>query len=123
MSLPHDRSRAPWSVLALLLSLFLIPILIPVAARAVVSGNTPAPQFVTVAGDLQSELGCPNDWMPDCADTHLAYDPVDDVWQGTFNVPSGSYQYKAALNNSWTENYGDHAVNNGGNISLNLPTA
>jgi pullulanase-type alpha-1,6-glucosidase len=94
-------------------------VLVPAAALA----NTPAPQFVTVAGDLQSELGCPNDWMPDCAATHLAYDPVDDVWQGTFNVPAGSYQYKAALNNSWTENYGANAVENGGNISLNLGSA
>ena len=78
---------------------------------------------MTVAGDLQSELGCANDWMPDCAATHLAFDPVDDVWQGTFDVPAGGYQYKAALNNSWTENYGDHAQNNGGNLSLNLGAA
>ena len=106
--------RAGWVLLALaLLSL------IPGAALA----NTPTPQFVTVAGSLQSELGCPNDWMPDCAATHLAFDPVDDVWQGTFDVPAGGYQYKAALNNSWTENYGDHAQNNGGNISLNLGAA
>ncbi|HEY0557722.1 MAG TPA: alpha-amylase, partial [Thermoanaerobaculia bacterium] len=112
------RFRASGSPAALLLTLALL-VLVPAAALA----NTPAPQFVTVAGDLQSELGCPNDWMPDCAATHLAYDPVDDVWQGTFNVPAGSYQYKAALNNSWTENYGANAVENGGNISLNLGSA
>ena len=46
---------------------------------------------------------------PGCAATHLAYDAGDDVWQGAWNVPAGSYQYKAALNNSWTENYGLHA--------------
>ncbi len=118
MSNPAFPSRAgtPWRFLALLL---ILVVLVPVAAFA----NTPAPQFVTVAGDLQSELGCASDWMPDCTATHLAYDPADDVWQGTFNVPAGSYQYKAALNNSWTENYGDHAQNNGGNISLNLAAA
>jgi pullulanase len=109
-----SRSRAGTILLALAL-LSLIP--------AAVFANTPAPQFVTVAGDLQSELGCANDWMPDCAATHLAFDPVDDVWQGTFDVPAGGYQYKAALNNSWTENYGDHAQNNGGNLSLNLGAA
>jgi pullulanase len=90
---------------------------------AALFANTPAPQFVTIAGDLQSELGCANDWMPDCAGTHLAYDPADDVWQGTFNVPAGDWQYKAALNNSWTENYGDHAQANGGNLSLSLSAA
>ena len=29
---------------------------------------------VTVAGSLQSELGCPADWDPACAATHLAFD-------------------------------------------------
>ena len=48
---------------------------------------------------------------------------MDDVWQGTFDVPAGGYEYKAALNNSWTENYGDHAQSNGGNIPLNLAAA
>src|SRR3954447_9110087 len=115
MSLAIARSRAgtPWKFLALAT---LCVFLIPAAALA----NTPAPQFVTVAGDLQSELGCGSDWMPDCVATHLAYDPADDVWQGTFDVPAGNWQYKAALNNSWTENYGDHAQNNGDNISLTL---
>jgi pullulanase-type alpha-1,6-glucosidase len=110
----RSRAGAPWRFAAGLLTLFCL------WAPAAVSANTPAPQFVTIAGDLQSELGCANDWMPDCAETHLAYDPADDVWQGTFNVPAGNWQYKAALNNSWTENYGDHAQLNGGNLSLNL---
>src|SRR5438132_6368381 len=70
--------------------------------------NTPAPSSVTIAGDLQSELGCSGDWQPDCANTHLTYDANDDVWQGTFNVPAGNWHYKAALNNSWDENYGQH---------------
>ena len=114
----QSRAGSPrsWARLlpVLLLSLF---VAVPVFA------NTPAPQSVTLAGDLQSELGCANDWMPDCAATHLTYDAVDDVWQGTFNVPAGNWQYKAALNDSWTENYGANAQNNGGNISLNLATA
>ena len=55
------------------------------------------------------ELGCPDDWQPDCADTHLDYEPDDDVWQKSFVVPSGTYQYKVALNDSWDENYGADA--------------
>jgi glucan 1,4-alpha-glucosidase len=54
--------------------------------------------------------------------THLTYDASDDVWQGTFSLPAGSYEYKAALNDSWTENYGLHAQANGANIPLNLPS-
>ncbi len=75
---------------------------------------------VTIVGDLQSELGCAGDWDPTCSATYLTYDGADDVWQATFDVPLGSWQYKAALNNSWTENYGLHAVPGGENIPLNL---
>jgi hypothetical protein len=87
-----------------------------------VSAGTPAPQpaSVTIAGSLQSELGCPGDWDPTCAATHLTYDASDTVWQGTFNVPAGSWEYKAALNNGWDENYGANATPNGPNIPLNL---
>jgi glycosidase len=82
--------------------------------------NTPNPTSVTIAGDLQSELGCGGDWDAGCAATHLTYDAGDDVWQGTWTVPAGSWQYKATLNDSWDENYGLHGVAGGDNIPLNL---
>ena len=80
------------------------------------------PASVTIAGDLQSELGCPGDWQSECAATHLGFDADDGVWQGTFTptVPAGSWQYKAALNDSWDENYGDNATRDGPNIPLSL---
>ena len=79
------------------------------------------PSSVTIAGSLQDELGCPGDWQPDCANTHLGYDADDDVWQETFSLPAGSFEYKAALRDSWDENYGANAVPNGANIQLNAP--
>ena len=85
-----------------------------------VVNHTPDPTSVTVAGSLQSELGCTGDWQSDCATTHLAYDVSDDVWQGTWTVPAGSYEYKAALNDSWDENYGVHATPGGANIHSRL---
>ncbi len=75
---------------------------------------------VTIASDFQSELGCPGDWQPDCEVTHLAYDAGDDVWQETFTIPTGEWEYKAAINNSWDENYGENAQRDGPNISLVL---
>ena len=89
---------------------------------AATASHTPAPLTVTVAGSLQSEAGCPDDWVPACAATHLAYDASDDVWQGTFTLPAGNYEYKAALNDAWTENYGLHAQSDGANIPLTLPS-
>lgn len=103
-----------WNSLAVITMLALIVPAVPVMA------NTPDPSAVTVAGSLQSEVGCGGDWDPACANTHLAYDADDDVWQATFSLVAGFYEYKAALNDSWDENYGLNAVAGGPNIPLSL---
>jgi pullulanase len=94
-------------------------------ATHVISDNAPLvqPASVTIAGSLQSELGCPGDWDPACSTTFLGFDAEDGVWQGVFNVPAGSWEYKAALNGSWDENYGANATRNGANIAFNLGAA
>ena len=109
-----DKTRA---VLVVLVTAVLV--LLPAATAS----HTPAPLSVTVAGSLQSEAGCPGDWDPACAATHLSFDASDEVWQGTFSLPAGKYEYKAALNDSWTENYGLHAQSGGANIPVSLPSA
>lgn len=105
-------------LLALLLLLTLVAGSLSAAFAAPTAAN---PTSVTIAGSLQSELGCPGDWQADCAATHLTYEAADDVWQGAFSPPAGSYEYKAALNNSWDENYGLHATPGGANIPLAAP--
>src|SRR5690348_614182 len=104
---------------AVLVSVLLAPMGLR-GAPVLLASPTANPTSVTIAGDLQSEAGCGGDWDPGCAATHLSYDMTDDVWQGTFNLPTGGWQYKAALNNSWDENYGLHAQPNGDNIPLAL---
>ncbi|HEX8581403.1 MAG TPA: hypothetical protein VF640_03700, partial [Acidimicrobiales bacterium] len=95
-----------------------------VAATAGVIGPAPpvaaAATSVTVAGSLQSELGCAGDWDPACAATGLTREADDGVWQATFAVPAGSWEYKAALDGSWAENYGAGATRDGPNIPLAL---
>jgi hypothetical protein len=116
----ESRTRGaalPWAVLSAFL-LWAGGLALPAAAS-----DTPNPANVTVAGSLQSELGCSDDWQPACAATHLAFSAEDNVWQGTFNVPAGNWEYKAPLNDAWTENYGLHAQRDGANIPLNLSTA
>jgi pullulanase-type alpha-1,6-glucosidase len=100
-----------------------LPALLLLLAVPAFAADTPDPASVTVAGSLQSELGCSDDWQPACAATHLTFDADDAVWQGTFNVPAGDWEYKAPLNDAWTENYGLHAQLNGANIPLHLATA
>jgi hypothetical protein len=116
---PQKMTRIAGLFLVMVLALMLVPVYFaPVAAD-----HTDNPASVTIAGSLQSELGCPGDWDPSCAVTNLAYDAADTVWQGTFNVPAGSWEYKAALNGSWDESYGAGGVQNGPNIGLNLGAA
>ena len=47
--------------------------LLPTAATAAVGS-------VALVGDLQSELGCPGDWQPECAATELAPTGTDGVF-------------------------------------------
>lgn len=79
-----------------------------------------APETVTVAGTVQSVLGCPGDWQPECEDTQLIFDEADGIWRGSFDLPAGSYEYKAALNGSWDDNFGLGAEYYGPNIPLVL---
>ena len=84
--------------------------------------HTPVPGVVALVGSLQSELGCPGDWQPECVQTRLQ--PVagsPGVFRGTFDVPAGAFEYKVALNNSWDENYGAGGSSGGANIALDAP--
>ncbi len=69
-----------------LVAVVLVASLLPVAATSAAD-----PLSVTIAGSLQSEAGCPADWDPACATTHLAYDANDDVWQAAFTLPAASW--------------------------------
>jgi glycosidase len=81
-------------------------------------GDVIQPQFVSVPGSDNSELGCPADWSPDCPQAQLSLDANDHIWKGTFAFPAGPYAYKVAINKTWDENYGAGGVPNGGNIEF-----
>ena len=120
----HRKTASTFSrsarVYVVLIALVGTALVLPTATTA---ANTPDPASVTIAGSIQAAAGCVGDWDPACAVTHLTYDAGDDVWQGTFALPAGNYEYKAALNDAWTENYGLNAVLNGSNVALALPAA
>jgi pullulanase-type alpha-1,6-glucosidase len=96
-------------------------VLAPLQARPAVADHTPQPAAVSVPGSHNSEMGCPGDWQPECGQAQLTRDARDGVWKGTFAVPAGQHEYKAALNNSWTENYGAGATPGGANIAYTAP--
>jgi hypothetical protein len=97
--------------------------LLSISTASVRAEDTPDPATVTIVGSLQSELGASGDWDPASLATRLTYDAADDVWQGAFMVPAGSWEYKVALNGSWIENYGINATRDGANISFTLSEA
>ncbi len=81
------------------------------------AGPVTQPDFVSVPGDHNSEMGCAADWAPDCGQAQLTRDKNDDIWKGTYaSLPAGSYAYKIAINKSWDENYGAGGAAGGGNI-------
>ena len=82
--------------------------------------NTPNPTLVVIPGTIQKILGCSDDWAPSCEKTALIYDENSGLWQATFTIPKGNYEYKVALNGSWSENYGLNAKRDGPNIPLGL---
>jgi pullulanase-type alpha-1,6-glucosidase len=86
-----------------------------------VTSEKPQPASVTIAGTIQSVLGCSGDWQPECEKTFLAFDSEDKTWQGEWTLPAGKYEYKAALNQSWDVNFGLNAAQGGSNIPLEVP--
>ena len=83
-----------------------------------------APESVNIPGTHQDELGCPGEWQPECENTMLTYDEEDDVWQGVYEIQPANDadgrgpRYKAALNGSWSENYGANAAAGGADNPL-----
>jgi pullulanase len=85
--------------------------------------SIPPPSTVTIAGTLQTAVGCSGSWNTGCVESQLTYDEANDLWWATFELPAGNYEYKAALNGSWDDNYGLNAEYYGPNIPLAVPEA
>ncbi|NMM33718.1 MAG: pullulanase-type alpha-1,6-glucosidase [Phycicoccus sp.] len=85
-------------------------------------GPVTQPANVSLPGSHNSEMGCPGDWQPDCAQAQLALDATDQIWKGKFStIPAGDYEYKAAIDKSWDENYGAGGAKGGSNIAYKAP--
>jgi hypothetical protein len=78
--------------------------------------------IATAPGDYQSEIGCPTDWDPGCLRSWLEDPDGNGIYQfSTSAIPAGDYQTKAAIDESFAENYGADGVRNGANISFTVP--
>jgi pullulanase-type alpha-1,6-glucosidase len=78
-------------------------------------------RIVTAPGSYQSELACPGDWQPECLLSWLEDPDGDGVFTlSTAAIPAGDYEVKAAIGESWDENYGEGGVANGPNITFTV---
>ncbi|MEE2522381.1 pullulanase-type alpha-1,6-glucosidase [Pseudarthrobacter sp. J75] len=98
------------------------PLTLGTLAVPAFADHTAVPGVVALVGSLQSEIGCPGDWQPECAASRLL--PVEGsptLFRATFEVPAGTYAMKVALDNSWDENYGAGGAAGGSDVVLTAP--
>ena len=80
------------------------------------------PAGVAVPGDHNSEMGCPGDWQPDCAQAQLALDDDDEIWKGEFDLPAGVVCLQGGDRTATgTRTTAPGGAPNGGNIAYTAP--
>lgn len=79
-------------------------------------------RIVTAPGNYQTAIGCPGIWDPTCLRSWLQDADGDGIYElETTAIPAGSYAVKAAIDESWDENYGIGGVSNGPQIEFSVP--
>ncbi|MBO0608561.1 pullulanase-type alpha-1,6-glucosidase [Myceligenerans salitolerans] len=90
------------------------------ATASAADADATAAESATLVGDLQTALGCAENWHPTCQATSL--DPAGDgTFTAEFELPAGTYEYKVALDGAWDESYGRDGGSE--NVPLNLEGA
>ena len=86
--------------------------------RSLISGAFAG--MVNLPGTFQSKVGCGADWDPACQATAMKQGD-DGLYTLAVQLPAGEYEYKVAMDGSWTVSYGSDGTSGGGNYSLSLP--
>jgi len=80
----------------------------------------PLTGMVNVPGSYQAQAGCSADWQPECAATAMTLGEDGKYHSGPFTIKAGDYEYKVALDGSWTTNYGSDGAQDGPNYTLTV---
>ncbi|RLT38369.1 MAG: hypothetical protein DWI57_12140 [Chloroflexi bacterium] len=81
-----------------------------------------APTAVSFPGSYASQIGGA-EWEPADPAVQAADEDGDGIWSLTVELTGGIYEFKAAINGSWDENYGQDGVAGGDNLSVDVPDA
>lgn len=91
------------------------------AAPPVTEGPAPLRDVtVSIAGTVNLAMGCTANWKETCVEAELTA-RSGSVYSQSFNLPAGTYEYKAVIDHSWSESYGVTRISGGDNISFTLP--
>jgi hypothetical protein len=76
--------------------------------------------MVNIPGSWQAASGaCDGDWKPDCEGSALTQGD-DGLWTGSFELTTGDYEVKVAMDGGWTLNYGVDGVTDGDNYAFSM---
>ncbi|WDF33981.1 glycosidase [Arthrobacter agilis] len=78
------------------------------------------PQSVALSGDFDPLFGEEGHWSTSLRELQLVWEPTENRWKVTLQMPAGTYQFKIVVNGSWDENYGRYGVGDGENHELHL---
>ena len=84
--------------------------------------RTIAPRSVSFPGNYALALGG-NNWEPADPTVQAGDLDGDGIWTLTATLPGGDYEFKVAINGTWTENYGASGQPDGPNIRFTVPSA
>ena len=80
----------------------------------------PLTGMVNVPGSYQAQAGCSADWQPECSVTAMTLGDDGKYHSGPFTLTAGDYEFKVALDGSWTTNYGSDGLQDGPNYKITL---
>jgi len=75
--------------------------------------------MVNLPGSYQDKVGCGAQWDPACQKTAMEKGS-DGKYTLTVKLPKGDYEFKVAMDGSWTTSYGSDGTGSGGNYPLKL---
>ena len=85
--------------------------------RALIQGALAG--MINLPGSYQDKAGCGGQWDPACVKTAMTKGD-DGLYKLVVTLPAGDYEFKVALDGSWTVNYGSDGAQDGPNYKITL---
>jgi glycosidase len=115
-AMPSSRRSRLWP---LLLIFGLLAGLLP---QQTLFAQEAAPTSVSFPGSYAAQIGGA-EWEPTDPAVQASDEDGDGIWTLTVELAGGVYEFKAAVNGTWDENYGQDGEAGGDNLTVEVPDA